>query len=535
MFSDDAHPGEARVSSVPLLVVVVGAAISTLLSPWSRDLFIGDETRYGRVVHEMEASRDYLVPRLGGEPYSHKPPVHFWTVILASRLPGFSGTAGFVLPSLVGYVFSILLCGVVAGRRFGRFSGLTAALVMATFWLSWGSAQSARMDMSYCVLVTLAILAVWRHLESGETMAVLLGGLLTGLAVLVKGPMAIPIVGLFFVLESVRRHRRPALSSLGALAVALLITALWLVPAIGVGGDAYGRELVVDQSLGRAFSSWVHVAPPWFYLVRSPVTFFPWMPLLALALFAAWKARRSAPDAIALVSWFVSVVGPYSLISSKLDVYMILALPPSAILLGWWAMSEKARSAIRWNGLAVAFGLGLLALAANFAVPFLDPSDPDVAPWIVPDVRAALWLATTVCFGAGVLISGSRDRARGLALTAAAAIAPLALLLGLALDVINEEMSTTRLNRVLARSGVSPERITMHWTPYLWGRDLDPELHRVEYGFPSESAATPEIVVVREDHRDDLGEELDPYEKTGSVTMIAKEFGVYRLRHGMER
>ena len=59
-----------------LWAVVMAAALFT------RPLMPMDETRYLAVAWDMWMSGDFLVPRLNGETYSHKPPLLFWLINL---------------------------------------------------------------------------------------------------------------------------------------------------------------------------------------------------------------------------------------------------------------------------------------------------------------------------------------------------------------------------------------------------------------------------------------------------------------------
>ncbi len=53
---------------------------STLITPFGRELFVGDETKYSMVVREMRATGRVFLPTLLGVPFTHKPPLHFWLI-----------------------------------------------------------------------------------------------------------------------------------------------------------------------------------------------------------------------------------------------------------------------------------------------------------------------------------------------------------------------------------------------------------------------------------------------------------------------
>src|SRR5205809_3203173 len=114
---------------------------ATLISPFGRDLTVGDETKYGQVVREMRATGAWFLPTLNGAPFTHKPPLHFWLIDLLTVPFGVYSTWAFVLPSIAGFVFLLWIVG--------RMGGLVAAFLCGTSLMVWVSAQSARMDVSF--------------------------------------------------------------------------------------------------------------------------------------------------------------------------------------------------------------------------------------------------------------------------------------------------------------------------------------------------------------------------------------------------
>ena len=136
--------------------------LSTLVSPPGRELFCGDETKYSEVIREMRAPSasmvQWFLPPLEGVPFTHKPPLHFWMVGGLTYLFGTYSIWSFVLPSLIAFGLLIWLMQKIAGP--------VAAYVCATSLLVWGSAQTARMDVSFTLLITFAIWQMTRFFSS---------------------------------------------------------------------------------------------------------------------------------------------------------------------------------------------------------------------------------------------------------------------------------------------------------------------------------------------------------------------------------
>jgi 4-amino-4-deoxy-L-arabinose transferase-like glycosyltransferase len=504
-----------RLTSIALAVV----ALSVLLSPLQRELYVGDETKYSQVVREMRAG-SFFLPTLNGTPFTHKPPLHFWAVDLLTYVFGVFSIWPFVIPSLVSFGLLLYLMH--------RFGGPVAAFTCGTALLMWGSTQTARMDVAFAALLALAAYRVYR----ADGALPLSAGVAAGFAFLVKGPMAPVIVLALFLFEAFRRRRKPTGKDALALLPMLLLPLLWLVPAVIIGGEAFWREIFYKQTVGRAVGAWVHKSPPWFYLVRAPFTLMPWFFLAVAALVATYRRRGEAGDDRAkfAVSWILAVLVPYTLLSSKLDVYMIAMLPAVALLVARYVDI----TADVWGRRANLATLILLAVvgAAGLLVQPDQIKGEDASLVARTDVRALFAVLLVAAIVAMVVaLRGSLVTS-----TIATGFVPIAALVYAAVFLVplaNELASTRPLVRALtaerSRQNVAPEEIALYVCPHLWTRGMDPALSRtLQVDADELRVANPRIVVARRKDANDVGDVLARYERVGQLRMIGKWFDVYR-------
>src|SRR6059058_2879706 len=186
-----------RVARIAVFLLLLAA----LFSPIRRELFVGDETKYGQVVREMRASHIFFLPTLNGTPFTHKPPLHFWMIDLLTFPLGVYSTWAFVLPSLIAFIFLVWLMW--------RIGGPLAAFICGSSLMIWTSAQSARMDVSFTAFIVLGIWQLERFFDRDDFRALLWCAIALGVAILIKGPMAPVIAIVLFVLEWIRRKRIP--------------------------------------------------------------------------------------------------------------------------------------------------------------------------------------------------------------------------------------------------------------------------------------------------------------------------------------
>ena len=205
------------------LLAIVFASI--LLSPGARDLIVGDETKYAQVIRELRATNSWFLPTLEGTPFTHKPPLHFWMIGALTFVFGVYSTWSFVIPSLIAFAFLIWLMW--------RMNGPLAAFVCATSLLVWGSAQTARMDVSFTAFITLGIWMLQRE-------SLIAAAIALGIATMIKGPMAIVIAIVLFALEWWRRREAwgagaPPARIVAAITILIAIPLLWFIPAMIAG------------------------------------------------------------------------------------------------------------------------------------------------------------------------------------------------------------------------------------------------------------------------------------------------------------
>lgn len=492
--------------------------LSVLVTPWVRELYVGDETKYTQVVREMRAG-SILLPTLNGTPFTHKPPLHFWFVDALTYVFGVYSIWPYVLPSLIAFA---LLLWVLH-----RMGGPVAAFAGGTSLMLWGSAQTARMDVEFTLLLVVAAWMIERFFDGDDFRSLLYAAIATGFAALVKGPMAPVIILSLFVFEWIRRRRVPRGNYLVPLLALLAIPLLWVVPAIIVGGEAFWREIFFKQTVGRAVGAWVHKSPPWFYLVRSPLTLMPWFFLFVVAVVAAYK--RNDARAKFFVSWVLAVVVPYSLISSKLDVYMMVLLPPVALLIGrlldvddrFWTWGRRA------NALMASL-FALVGIAGLFVQPkHIKGPDGELAARL--DVKLLFAVMAVAAIVTIVLALRNRNLT---ASTVALGFVPVAALVYTALFLVplaNELASTRPLIRAINNQRVAPERVACYVCPHLWVRGMAPELERVRLvDAESLRAASADVVVARRKDVEKIAPSLAGYRKVDEFRMIGKWFDVYR-------
>lgn len=345
-----------------------------------RDPWAPDEPRFALVAQDMLRSGDWLFPRVGGDLYADKPPLFFWLIASATAATG-SLRIGFLLPSLLAGLGTVMLAYDLMRRARGREVGLaTGFVLLLAFQFVW-QARQAQIDAVLCFFTTLSLYGVLRHLCLGPARGwFLVGWAAAGLGVITKGVGFLPLLALLPFAVLVRRRWRAAVPRIGALGVAgavamLIAIGVWLVPmmvASAAGGDllAYRNEILFRQTVTRYADAWHHHAPVYYYFVEIIPIF--WLPLVALTpwLWPRWReAMRDRFTLIAvLLAWVVIVVLFFTVSAGKRTLYILPAVPALAMAAGPWLPELlRARGPRR-----LAFGLACaIAAVAGLAGIFL--------------------------------------------------------------------------------------------------------------------------------------------------------------------
>ena len=297
-----------------------------------------DETRYLSVAWEMWHSHNFLVPHINGEPYSQKPPLLFWFIHLLWSVFGVSEWAG----RLVGPLFALGSMALTIKLARLLWPGQVqikqaAAYILLGFWL-WTVLASLTMFDTLLTFFFLFCLISLLQAAKGVSIWPWIGlGLSMGLGILAKGPVIF-----LFVVPSIilapwwhRQHRiswrRWFTSAMLSLAGGLILASCWALPAALAGGNDYSQAILFSQTAGRMVSSFAHKRPFYWYLLWTPLLFFPWF-----FYPPSWRGWQKATADQSIRFCLCALIPPLlllSFVSGKQIHYILPILPISALLL----------------------------------------------------------------------------------------------------------------------------------------------------------------------------------------------------------
>jgi 4-amino-4-deoxy-L-arabinose transferase-like glycosyltransferase len=362
-----------------------------------RPLAVPDEGRYGEVGRWMLYSGDWLVPRLNGIPFFHKPPLLYWLEASSLAVFGVNVWAVRLVPAL--HAGLMLLALYLSARHFA-----TEVIARRAVWMLGTSlsfllgGQYVNHDMLAAAWIGVAIWCfalAFMHADKPHAGLARWGFVACALGVLSKGLIGVALPGLVLLiwLAWTRQLRKvlhlPWVSGLALFAV-IALPWFWLTEQQypGMLDYMFGKHQISRFSA----TTFNNGQPWWFFGLCLLVLLFPWV-FFALNQ-AVTQARRAQAATNSIANawpalcwiWLLAIIGFFSIPSSKIVGYALPVMPPLALLaaLGWDAATARFKlgtpAQARWFAalcvVSLALAVALNQVAANYTQKY---SAQDVA------------------------------------------------------------------------------------------------------------------------------------------------------------
>jgi 4-amino-4-deoxy-L-arabinose transferase-like glycosyltransferase len=365
-------------------------------APFQKDA----EPQSAEWIQSIARDGHWLIPRDSYGFVDRKPPLFYWLSATAAKLSG--GTVDEVRARVVslvaGTALSVCVLAWTAGNV-GIVEGWLAFLFLLGTYGFASRATEALTDMLLTFVLFAAYSAIYPLLETrapesrGSPRRTILVGVILGLGVLTKGPVALVICALSALIYLIltRRNPLPLIRESWPwqlLAVSIVFGAIWYVPAAITGGQKILRIIFAENfghfmptKLGGTGESY---RPFYFIAARLLGGAFPMTLLIvpaALAFYTCEIATEKRTAVIYQASMPLAVLLFFSIASVKRDDYILPALPGIAILCASVFTLDGVRGAVPKfrDVIAVDFTVGCaIAFLATGMVAMIVPTAPQV-------------------------------------------------------------------------------------------------------------------------------------------------------------
>ncbi len=323
-----------------------------------RDFTPLNELRYLSIVDEALINGDIFAFTNQGVIYADKPPLYFWLMMLGKLL--LNGHRMWFL-SMLSFISAFVILFTMAKwiRKENTGKGNTedekaGLLMLMTSGLFTGLTIFVRMDMVMLMFITLSLYTFYK-IYKGENHPrdTFLFPIYVFLALFTKGPIGllVPLVSITLFLiykKKIRTFKR--YWGWKSLLIIFSGAAIWFAGAYLQDGNEYLNNLLIHQTLDRGINSFHHKEPFYYYGITIWYSLAPWSLLVIVLLTAGIFKRKITTE---LERFFLiiilSTIGLLSVISSKIEVYLLPAFPffifLSVLLLRKFNMQNKWISA----------------------------------------------------------------------------------------------------------------------------------------------------------------------------------------------
>lgn len=368
-----------RKYTIPLAIVAFGLLF---LVPFSGrvPLFDWDEIIFAESAREMIVSGDYLTVAINYEPFWEKPPLFMWLQVISMKIFGINEFAARFPNAICGII--TLLSLFYAGKRIrNRKLGLLWAASFGTAILPFFYFNTGIIDPWFNLFIFLGFFFFILYIVPGATpvseqspadasgsrnptphlVSLLLSAAFLGLAVLTKGPVAILIFGLSFLVYLVfkrGRIRTTVPHVLLFIFVFLAVGGSWFLIAIMKGNFEVVKDFVEYQAGLFSDDFAGHSGFPGFHIVILLFGVFP-----ASAILFAGITRKKEEDPVLqdfrlwMYILLLLVLVLFSLVETKLVHYSSMAWYPITFLAAWtiYQWTERQLEFRIWHRVLLTF------------------------------------------------------------------------------------------------------------------------------------------------------------------------------------
>ena len=310
-------------------LIVISALLLYIPLFLLRDFTPVNELKYINIVDHMLKSGDWIKLQFNGTLYTDKPPLYFWITALIRLVTGKYSlfSVGLIICVLPAIVTGLDIYWFLGENNYDKKRACTVILILYTILYFAGSVLVIRMDILMTMFIVRALISFYNRAGKNKGNPYI-PYVYIGFGFLVKGLAAvfIPIsVIIVYLLITKQRKKIRELKFGRGIIIIIIFALIWLVPlAISLGVNSTINELLLKQTMNRAVNTSVHKRPVYYYLVNLFPNLFPW----TLFFFASFitliiNIKKQEKFIIFILCWFVMPFVIFSLVSSKLNIYLI--------------------------------------------------------------------------------------------------------------------------------------------------------------------------------------------------------------------
>lgn len=331
------------------------------------------ESNYALTAKEMVVSGNWLSPQIYHIFWYDKPIMIYWLIALSYKIFGITDFAARFPGALFGALSVAFFYQVVRTISGRRLLSIWCAFILGSSLEFWILSRGIVTDM-VLLFTTIGVFAyAYRGLVEDKTKFIVGAYIFAGLGVLTKGPVALVLPGMLFVVFALYNRSWRMIKRLFAWQglLAFCIVALpWYVYMYMTHGDAFINGFLGLHNVVRATQSehpkdnhW------WYYLAVMPLASLPWTGAIFYGMYYGWRQKQPFYVFTMILGWGTILF--YSIMATKYPTYSFISLIPFSLLGAMGTVKILRPGSAKkkmWLIMGPAFFLWILLGVASFFV-----------------------------------------------------------------------------------------------------------------------------------------------------------------------
>ncbi len=356
-----------------LAFLVLFVPLVYLYNFWFPQVWSPNEAFYADATRRMLQSGDFLTPYYNGELRLEKPPMTYWLVAIGYELFGVNELGLRFMHVLLAILTGILTALMAYELTKDKKVALLSFGILTVSLQFFANSHYASPEIPFTFFITLSLF-LWLFYYTRKINFLLLPAFISSsFAMLVKGPagflLPAGVVFLYLLPTDPKELLRLRYYVLSLFALALGLW--WHAYQLATKGRVFW-EVFFKENIARVYKG---DDPFYFYLLDLNVSFLPYSFLFFFAL--AWVFVKVKKELGFFVVWFAFIYGVFSLITSKIPVYVLPAFPALSVITSAFVLSSDWQRLKRYSSLFISFVLslaivvGTLYLSLGYSLLFL--------------------------------------------------------------------------------------------------------------------------------------------------------------------
>lgn len=368
-------------------------------------LFDWDEINFAECAREMIVTHNYSQIQINFQPFWEKPPLFIWLQVLSMKMFGVNDFAA-RFPDAVCGIFTLNLIYYFGKKYNNHTFGLLWTICYGSSFLPFLYFKSGIIDPWFNLFIFLSICFILQWFHNNHSKKInpnaIYAGLFAGLAILTKGPVALLIIGLTFLVAWIWLRFNPFsnLKNVLLFIVVFLVSGLsWFIFEIAIGNMAILKEFIEYQIRLLNTHDSGHEG---FRLYHFVVLLIGCFPASIFFIPSFIKNPSDTPFQVYVKKWmlilFWVVLIIFTIVNTKIVHYSSMCYFPLTYLAAYKLHDiiysrKKLNSIVFSLGLFLIIVLGIVFTAAgliNYFIPAITKSD------LIDDKFAVVSLQTAV-------------------------------------------------------------------------------------------------------------------------------------------